>query len=311
MTESHHYSIYGLKASSELECPELLAVEPVVSPDICIRLGCVPERLLDAREISEEVQVAKDDVLITIRGMARFLVSGGSEITVEPDPIAEPSVVRALLLGFAMGVLLHQRGCLPLHCCAVVHRGKAYAFCGHSGAGKSTLAAGLNRRGCELMCDDLGVLRRDSDGQWLFYPGFPRIKLWRDTLNHFSIDPEALNRDWQRQDKFHWQPGGAFELRPLPLGAVYFLTVASPGDAASIRDIRPQQGVALLLENTYRVHLINAIGEMRAHFLRCTDIAQKIQVFEYRRPWSLGNLDASLDVLPMVSGADACNFATV
>ena len=49
--------------------------------------------------------------------------------------------------------------------------------------------------------DDVGVVIPDAAGRPLFYPGLPRIKLWRDALEHFRIDHRRLTGDGSRPSK--------------------------------------------------------------------------------------------------------------
>lgn len=296
----YHYFTYGLKICSEIECPELIECVSSPAPDVMVRLGDVPEQLASARQINPRIQVSDGVLLCSMQGTGRYLVRDGREIIVEPDPTAAPGDVRVLLLGTALGALLHQRGSLPLHCCAIAHNGGVYAFCGESGAGKSTLATALYRQGYELLTDDVGVVQRSPQGQWLFYPGVPRIKLWREALDHFDIGAETLERDWQRWDKFHWQPEGVCRSQPLPLAGVFFLSSTDDSSApASLRDISPQMGVSMLLKNVYRAHFINAVGDMQNCFQQCAGIAGSVPLYEYVRPWSLTELQRSLAVLPI------------
>ena len=72
--------------------------------------------------------------------------------------------IRLYLLGSAMGVLLHQRGLLPLHANAVEIDGKAFAFMGASGSGKSTLAAWFHDHGYRIIADDVCAVRFETEG---------------------------------------------------------------------------------------------------------------------------------------------------
>jgi hypothetical protein len=68
-----------------------------------------------------------------------------------------PTIVR-LLTSF----LLFQRDSFLLHAAAVVHRGRALAFCGPSGSGKTTVARMAGRR--RVLNDDTVAVRRGRDG---------------------------------------------------------------------------------------------------------------------------------------------------
>ena len=54
-----------------------------------------------------------------------------------------------------------------------------------------------------------------------FYPGFPRIKLWRDALDHFGLDHRTLIRVLTRADKYHLRLASDFHDQPLPLRHLY------------------------------------------------------------------------------------------
>lgn len=115
MALNHRYCLFGLTLASELELPGLMASRSDVA-DVAIRQGVVGQQ-----------------ASISIEGVARFAVVGGQEIVVEAWPDAPTRNVRLYLLGSAMGLLLHQRGLLPLHANAVEVDGGAVAVLGHPG----------------------------------------------------------------------------------------------------------------------------------------------------------------------------------
>jgi hypothetical protein len=201
------------------------------------------------------------------------------------------------LLGTAFGALLHQQGRLPLHASAVGMEGAAIALCGHSGVGKSTLAAALHRRGLPVLCDDVGVVVLNADGEVLFYPGFPRIKLWRDALEHFELDADLLTPDWAAAEKYHLQLHDMFHRQPLPLRRICFLAKAAADDGAAVRPLDGARGIPLLIDNIYRPRLMRRLGGLHAYFRRCARIADTVALCRFTRPWSLARMEESLDVL--------------
>ena len=107
-----HYRLFGLHVLSDLPLPELAPVDPAEEPDVRIILGAAAEAT---------------GTLLEIADIAQFQVEGGREIRVEPLPGVSERNIRLFLLGSAMGMLLHQRGLLPLHANAIeigrgVHR---------------------------------------------------------------------------------------------------------------------------------------------------------------------------------------------
>jgi len=133
----HRYIVFGLVTVSELDLPELrrdAASESI--PDIVISLGVIAEA-----ERASGMYKTADGALLVVEDVARYLIKDGAQIVVEPRPGTPLANVRLFLLGSAMGMLIHQRGLLPLHGNSIEIDGCAFAFVGQSGAGKSTLAA--------------------------------------------------------------------------------------------------------------------------------------------------------------------------
>lgn len=294
---SYFYRLFGLTVAAGLECPELISIASTDAVDIRITLGHVPETIEHPQHATAWVQVGKGVFQFLIDGVARYRVENGSSIRVDPLPGASEGDVRLYLLGMAMAALLHQRHLLPLHVCAVALNGEAYAFCGASGAGKSTLAAAFHHAGLPLLCDDVGVAIPDADGKVLFYPGFPRIKLWRDALDHFGINSSPLVRDLSRGEKFHLILHNVFQEQPLPLRRLYSLERGDAGASPRIDPLTRHQAIALLLEHTYRVELVRPLGNVTEHLRQCGLVAKTVGAFQYVRPWRLDRLETSLSFL--------------
>ncbi|MCJ2187065.1 hypothetical protein [Novosphingobium beihaiensis] len=293
----NHYTAYGLTVASELECPELIATDPPSQTDVEVSLAEIPALLDAPLHVIRQTQIGNGVFQFEPPGVARYRAIGGHTILVQPFPGASPEEVRLFLLGTVFGVLLHQQGRLPLHASGIEWAGSAVAFCGPSGAGKSTLAAALHRRSHPLLCDDIGVVVPDAEGKPLFYPAFPRIKLWRDTLDHFALDPTALSRDWIRAEKYHLQLHDTFHRQPLPLRRIYFLERGETGEPAVIQPVEGARGIPLLVANTYRAGQVRRSSNFQAHFTQCARVAEKVPLRRYTRPWSLARIEASLDTL--------------
>jgi len=292
---SFRYQVFGLHLASDLELPELLPTEHEAPIDIDIRLADLSTDLPAAHPIDDYQQIAPGAYQFQIRDVARYRVEAGQRIGIDPHPDAAPGDIRLWVLGTALGALMHQRGSVPLHASALTLNGQAFAFCGDSGAGKSTLAAALHRRGLPLLSDDVGLVVPAS-GEVLFHAGFPRIKLWRDALDHFALDPESLIRDLTRHDKFHLTLNDTFETRPHPLQHLYVLD-RSDDDQVHIKPIVGHEAIGIIRDNTYRPGLIHPLGKAADHLRQCGHIAQGIRIFRFYRPFRLAQLEESLDQL--------------
>lgn len=269
---AYRYRLFGLVIESALRLPELTeqADDGQRPPDIRIRFcdGAVTD---DAFELD-------------IPEVARFVIAGGRSITVGAAAGAEEREVRLFLLGSAMGVVLHQRGVLPLHANAVAIDGAAIAFTGPSGSGKSTLAAWFHDRGYRVLADDVCVVRTD-DGRAMAFPGLPRLRLWQDALEASGRDPGAhvpsFSQKGDPRRKYDVTLTAEGVMRdPLPLRALFVL---EQGPVLAIERLTGAESVEAISSNTYRGGLIGQVGDSAVHLEACLTIARQAQVYRLRR----------------------------
>ena len=81
----YDYYAFGLNIESEIECPDLMPGDGS-TPEVVVRLGSVPSELDNAEDENQFFQVDAGHFLLTIDQVARYLISGGCEITVDPFP---------------------------------------------------------------------------------------------------------------------------------------------------------------------------------------------------------------------------------
>ena len=179
--------------ASEFPLPELLPwTGPAdAEPDLRFRYGAVPDHLENADYVAPLFQTkGKDLYLLAIQGSARFLVRNGRDVCVQlaasDDEGLDP---LPLLSGTVQGVIYHQRGLFPLHASTVVSGGQAIAIAAPSGTGKSTMAAALAARGFSVVGDDICVIQTGSSAAPQVLPTYPRLRLWRDTVEALAFDP--------------------------------------------------------------------------------------------------------------------------
>lgn len=189
-----------------------------------------------------------------IEGVGSFRVREGCEIIVDAPPGVPERNIRLFLLGSAMGLLLHQRGLLPIHANAVDVGGRAIAVAGVSGAGKSTLAAWFHDRGHRLIGDDVCVVAPDKEGRMIAFPGVPRLRLWGEAIEATGRERAGLERAYLDDDEPYdkWEvPVAAADIVAdgLPLAAIFVLE-----DGEEIRITRATGATAaeLIFAHTYR-----------------------------------------------------------
>ena len=165
------YQCYGLTLHSEIDLPELTAVDDVEQPDVVIERAAVDEPTPEAVRLPWGMWRDDHHFGLHIIDVARFQVTDGVHVRVAESREAEAGHVRLFLLGTVLGAVLTQRGYLTLHANAVRVGEHAALVMGPSGAGKSTLAAELSRRGLDLLADD--VVPVDADGLAWPLSGWP------------------------------------------------------------------------------------------------------------------------------------------
>lgn len=292
-----HYSVHGFTLASEIEFPELVPVSPSSPADVRVALTEFAPHLPRIQAEGPLWMAADGQFQLEVARVARYRVSGGNEILVQPLPGADPGDVRLFLLGSALGALLHQRGLLALHAGAVEVHGRAVAFAGRSGAGKSTLVAHLRQRGYRMLGDDLLAVNVDAQGQPWAQPGFARVKLWADALQHLPHCPEGLARSNSRLDKYLLATQEDFRDRPLPLARLYILVENWAGDDIHLESVSGLEALRAIARETYKPRQLRAMGLEQRHFALCGRTAARIQVAVLRRPKTLEGMATTLDFL--------------
>ena len=289
-----HYTSYGLTIASALALPELPqdTTTPADSaPDVTIDFGAIdPAGLPNGNQLGPFLWVTDDALWLQVPEVARFQISLGKRITIDPAPGIDEDSLRVFLLGSALGALLFQRGYLVLHGNAIRIGGQCMICVGHSGAGKSTLAAGFLQRGYEILADD--VVPVDDTGAAL--PGFPRIKLWQDTATRLGIETAGLRRIRPQTEKFNYPLHERFTDRPLPIRWVYILNKHHEPDIR-LDAIRGLQRFTPLRNNTYRVRFMEGMPLKSHHLQRCGLLAGRIHLARVTRPDHGFELDTLID----------------
>jgi hypothetical protein len=287
------YSSYGLNIRSELNLPELLPSElrGITPPDVIIELGEVsPVGLSEGNQLGPYLWVADQSLWLHVPDVARFLITNGNKIVIDPEPGIDEDSIRVFLLGSGFGALLFQRGYLVLHGNAISFGDKCMICLGHSGAGKSTLAAGFLQRGYDILADD--VVPIDVDGCVL--PGIPSIKLWQDAANKLGIETAQLRRTRPHLQKFKYMAPERWTGQRLPVRWAYVLN-QHPKQEIHFDTIRGLRRFENFSEHIYRNQFM--LGEqLKAHCMRISgQIAGHIHMSKVSRPTDGFDLDGLID----------------
>ncbi len=274
---------YGLGVHSELPLPGF--EDGDVRQEVVIRFGKLRLPLGPADANGYSFQVLEDGVYLGWEGAARFRVREGREITIAPAPHLEEGVIRALLMGPALAVLLHQRGLLILHASAAVVRGAVVAFLGQKGAGKSTTAATLHERGHLLVADDVVALQTTATAP-LVFPAYPQLNLWPDALASLGRNPGSSLRLHSGVEKRALRAAPGFSRDPFPLHLLYIL---AKGPRTEIETLQPQEAFVELLRHSYGTRLCRGKAAPR-HFRQCANVLKFVSVRRLRVRQDLSEL---------------------
>jgi len=282
------YSVYGLVTASEIELPELAPGNG--APEVRILLEDTPQ--VAAGDGRASFRGTPRDVRLEYPHAGTLTIRDGREISISPRAGVDPSAVRVLVLGPALAVLLHQRGVLALHASSVRLPGGVVAFLGGSGWGKSTMAAALQRRGNDLVADDVTAVAPGPDGVEVL-PAFPQLKLWPEAARALGIDPDELPLVIPDEEKRARRLTGERWTAPLPLAALFVLAV---GEEVRVEPLTPREGLLELVRHSFCAPKLAELGAER-HFLQCGETVRRVPVRRLLRPRRLECLDAVADLV--------------
>lgn len=164
-------------------------------------------------------------------GIARFSITNGSEIIVDPQSqsSADDPFLRKALLSTPFGLLLIQRGLLPLHSSAIAVPHGAVLFLGVAGSGKSALAAWFFKKSFSVISDEIVPIEFSPTGAALACPGFPSLDLYKDSIK--SLQLHQLHEDSLVPGSKHpINCEALFQREKLPVHKVYILQQHSEAD---------------------------------------------------------------------------------
>ena len=277
------YHAFGLSINSTIKLPELLLNEKNELFDIEILINQDIDCEIDLQSEPFRHYVLNNQVLFNVQDVANFLVRNGKTIMVSPLKKDVEEIIRLYILGTCMGVILMQRGMIPLHGSSVEIDGKAYAIVGESGAGKSTLASAFIKEGYKLLSDDVIAISQFNNDESYVIPSYPQQKLWQESLDHFGERSEQFSPIYERETKFSVPVPSDFSQIPRPLAGVIEL-IKSEGDEIKISSIQGLDRFRVLFEQTYRNFLIPKLGLTDIHFQQSAAIIKKSEMFTLQRP---------------------------
>lgn len=278
----YYYHAFKLLIQSELRFPELLAADAAILDEttVTIKFGTVNPLGLDA-PIDQGLlyQTNEEALWLHVPQIARFLISQGRQIIIDPVPGIDEDSIRVFVLGSCIGALLMQRQVFLFHGNAIKWGEHCISFVGHSGIGKSTLSGAFFKRGYSILADDVCAV--SSQGAVL--PSFPQIKLWQDAAHHLGIETTSLRKIRPNLEKFAVPLQSQFYPSPLPLKAVYILNIHNKNDF-KVETLTGMEKLQPLQNHVYRKAYLKGLVKEKNHFMRSAAIANQLTVVRVTRP---------------------------
>lgn len=285
-TDPQFYSAYGLDIESAVALPDLLRT--FGKPQVKISYGNAVAgfQAVNAGQTAVferrgcRIQTSERSMLLEWESVGKVLVRDGREVIVEPEKSVSESDLQPFLTGPVLSVILHQRKKLVLHASAVIIGGAAAVFLGAKGEGKSTLAACLQTDGHALISDDIVPVGFEQNTART-YSGYPKIKLFADSVEAVGASTANLPLIHRRAEKFSYDGAKNFSTAPVPLGAIYIL---SSGTETKIKRLDWQSSFIELTRHSHLNRFLKALNNRRRHFEQCRELVQTVPIYELQRP---------------------------
>jgi hypothetical protein len=181
--DEYYYHIFNFSIHSDIKLPFLEKKITKQIPSVRIKLQSKLPQLDPSKKKMSGVnyECNEEEFLLKIDGVAKYFVSFGKTILIEPNSTATKKDIIHFLVNTVLIVLLHQRGLIPFRASAVEKDGKGILISGKSITGKSSFVAGLIPNGFKLITDEICVIGKNHENE-LFVFHFPISQLLHQYL---------------------------------------------------------------------------------------------------------------------------------
>ncbi len=290
----YNYRAFDLTIQSELPFRELLSNAHAEQDTSQIRIAfstVSPNGLIEPPSLKTAFyQATSTEFWLHVPQVARFLITNGDQIHIDPMPESDEDSIRLFVLGSCMGALLMQRQLLLLHGNAIKIGSQCVSFIGDSGAGKSTLSGAFFKRGYSILADDVCAINHVGE----VLPSFPQIKLWADAAKQLIINTQPLKKIRPTLDKFAVPLRQQFHNKATPLKMVYLLETHHQKEI-SMTTLEGMEKCHALQHHVYRKQYLSNRAREHLCFKQCMMLASKVELVRITRPVNEFKLDTLLN----------------
>lgn len=224
MSIQYYYSVYQLRVQSELCIPTLeITPKSIDGPShVTISFGTVcPEGLKLPIHKGFAYQANRTQFWLNIPSVARFLVSNGQSIIIDPSEGIDEDSLRAFLLSICLEVLLRQRQLLVLPGYALKRGEHGIAFLGGSGLGQAMLQGLFYKQKQFFLATHFFVLNQQGD----ILPGVPQLEFLPQVVSALKIETQTFKTLRPGHEKYIIPLDEQYHAQPLPLKVIYTLNI--------------------------------------------------------------------------------------
>lgn len=292
----------GWRLRTDLPLPAAIpwpAAAGLSVPAVSFLAGVVPVDLTDPVIDLSSLQITADGTaLVRLPGIGQFLLRGDEVIhALETEPDAPE--VTAAVFGNVLACICWRRGQLALHGSAIAVDGRAVLLLGPAGKGKSLFAAALARRGHCVLGDEVAAVSNAA-----CHPSGSVLSLADDGLIAAGIDPEPLPQYSNFPlAKRLWIAGPRPEPRPYPVGAVFRLRQAEPGERSRPERMDGDAAIDTVLDQIYRRDMLHVLDTDAPARREATALAAAAPVYRFPIAHELAGVETVVDtILAVVRG---------
>lgn len=293
--EKYKYILFGLNVLSDLKL-NFTQVD-INEKDVELIIEIKSTDLPSDEFIKDiDIKLEKDRALFHVLNVADFDIIKGYKVIVYPSSENNDVAITEYLLGTVFGILIHQRGDIPIHGSAI-SLGNDYAIIitGQSGAGKSSLTNGFIKNGYKYISDDVSRII-ENENELFVIPSYPSRRLCEDTLIREDIDYRNMNRIVDNDFKYMLNDKEGFYSRAQKIVAIYNIETVDC-TKVKLERMNTKSAFETITKNIYRDFMIYVQRNERLLFDLSVRLYKQTKIYNIYRPENLYSVESQMHLI--------------
>ncbi|TAL61392.1 MAG: hypothetical protein EPN84_08085 [Legionella sp.] len=218
----HCYAIYDFIIQSDLELPSLPSYTGSFENNSLVKIQYAA---IDAAGLKNPNQqgfthqrIAKE-FWFQIPPIAKFLISNGDSISIDPRPGIDDDSIRAFLLSTCLEILLRQRNHLVIAGYSLKLDRQGILFAGIPNNGQAMLQGLLYKKGYTFLSSQFTAVNAQAE----LLPGVPQLEFWPAVASALDLGVPGLSTIRPEIKKYLVPLKQQYQIKPIKLTAIYTL----------------------------------------------------------------------------------------